>query len=91
MVKKKKITKSKALSIILAILFGPWTYLYTFKWDKIKFIVLLLLNIMIISLQTKITQLFIVIIRIYIIIDVAWRTKKSYINYNKINKPVKFK
>jgi hypothetical protein len=37
--------KSKTIAIILAVLFSYWTWLYTFKRDRVKFVIALILSL----------------------------------------------
>jgi len=43
-------SKSKSTAIILAFFFGYWSWLYTFKRDRAKFFICLLLSILVSAL-----------------------------------------
>lgn len=63
--------KSKTLAVLLAFFLSAWTWLYTFKRDKGKFIGTIILGI-ILSIAFFVTQSYAVVVGIYIFYGIVW-------------------
>jgi len=57
------------------------------KWDEKKFVIFLMIKLFL-WFVLGLPKL-IILIRIYVMIDVGWRTKESYQKYHKLKQPIR--
>jgi len=78
MTKKYVPEKSKTTAIVLAVLLGIWSWLYTYKYDACKFWIALLVNLVLFW-----TIVFPIGIWIWAIVDVCLKDERLYKEYFK--------
>jgi len=83
-----KKSKNKVLAMILSAFLSFWSFLYTIKWDKKRFIYCLVLFIISLILLNKyLTPLIFTGLWVYATATTIYRTKESYIDYYKLKTP----
>ena len=80
--------KSKTTSVVLAVLFGPFAWLYTYRTDAWKFWVGLGLNVVLGTLLWLVLFGWVVYIAvaIWVIVDVSIRPSEFYSNFPNFKK-----
>lgn len=82
MTNKKRVinrTRSKSTGIILAVFFGCFAWLYTYKFDKAKFWLSLLIGIVLLGWTIIVP----ILVWIYSIVDMSVKDDDKYLNYGE--------
>lgn len=80
--------KRRWLAVLLAVLFGPWTYLYTWQRDRQKFVALLAFSIAIgvlANLVLHALDLLSLLVWLYCVYDTIARSDEFYAQYPELN------
>ncbi len=75
--------KSKSRALLLAVLFGYWTWLYTFKRDKMKFLLGLLFSISLYFIYASIPEIVYLspLLWVWAVLTAAMRNSQWYAQY----------
>ena len=80
-------SKDKTTALLLALFFGAWTYVYTFKVDKEKFFIFLG-SFLLVTFMFPLTYYNLIPMCLFwigSIIETANRSQQFYIDYDSIN------
>ncbi len=77
--------KSRTIGIILAIFFGGFAWLYTYKLDKTKFWIAFIMYILLYSIMSILVEIIYisVLITAAAIIDMSRKPNDMFVNYDK--------